>query len=306
MGAEGETILPTRSYMMWTVTFGAAPAILNVVLAYLVRSEGAALHASNRNHERLPVKHHLGSHSFYPPLGASYGAAGAGLATFLSNCVACLYFFVLLYGKRGNTYVSIHPKNFTLKRDILSGICTVGVPAAVQNLLNVTGMTILNNFTSSYGADAVAAMGITQKINMVPMYVSMGLSQGIMPLVSYNYSSGNIKRMKRTILFAAKAAISFMVVMVAVYCLGAGSLTRMFMDNETVIAYGSRFLSRLLPGAPVPLHGFLAVGVFQAVGMGKEAFLFAILRKIVLEIPALYVLNLLFPLYGSRLCAADG
>ena len=135
---------------------------------------------------------------FILPWGLHMGAAGAGLATFLSNCVACLYFFVLLYGKRGNTYVSIHPKNFTLKRDILSGICTVGVPAAVQNLLNVTGMTILNNFTSSYGADAVAAMGITQKINMVPMYVSMGLSQGIMPLVSYNYSSGNIKRMKRT------------------------------------------------------------------------------------------------------------
>ena len=43
---------------------------------------------------------------------------------------------------------------------------------------------------------------------------------------------------------------------------------------------------------------FLAVGVFQAVGMGKEALLFAIMRKIILEIPALYILNALFPLYG--------
>ena len=43
---------------------------------------------------------------------------------------------------------------------------------------------------------------------------------------------------------------------------------------------------------------FLAVGVFQAVGMGRAALSFAILRKIVLEIPALYVLNRLFPLYG--------
>lgn len=297
LGAEGETILPTRSYMMWTVTFGAAPAILNVVLAYLVRSEGAALHASIGTMSGCLLNIILDP-IFILPWGLHMGAAGAGLATFLSNCVACLYFFVLLYGKRGNTYVSIHPKNFTLKRDILSGICTVGIPAAVQNLLNVTGMTILNNFTSSYGADAVAAMGITQKINMVPMYVSMGLSQGIMPLVSYNYSSGNIKRMKRTILFAAKAAISFMVVMVAVYCLGAGSLTRMFMDNETVIAYGSRFLRGFCLGLPFLCMDFLTVGVFQAVGMGKEAFLFAILRKIVLEIPALYVLNLLFPLYG--------
>ena len=106
----------------------------------------------------------------------------------LSNCVACLYFFVLLLIKRGKTYVCINPKQFSFRRDIVSGVCAVGVPASIQNLLNVTGMTILNNFSSAYGADAVAAIGICQKIYMVPMYVSQGISQGVMPLVSYNYS----------------------------------------------------------------------------------------------------------------------
>ena len=43
---------------------------------------------------------------------------------------------------------------------------------------------------------------------------------------------------------------------------------------------------------------FLAVGVFQACGMGKKALIFAFLRKIALEIPALIVLNMLFPVYG--------
>ena len=43
---------------------------------------------------------------------------------------------------------------------------------------------------------------------------------------------------------------------------------------------------------------FLAVGVFQACGMGGKSFVFALLRKIVLEIPALYILNKIFPLYG--------
>ena len=48
------------------------------------------------------------------------------------------------------------------------------------------------------------------------------------------------------------------------------------------------------------------MGVFQAVGMGREALIFAILRKIVLEIPALFILNWLFPLYGlayAQMCA---
>ena len=55
------------------------------------------------------------------------------------------------------------------KHDRAGGVCVVGIPASIQNLLNVTGMTVLNNFTSSYGANAVAAMGIAQKINQVPV-----------------------------------------------------------------------------------------------------------------------------------------
>ena len=104
---------------------------------------------------------------FILPWGLGMGAAGAGLATFLSNCVACLYFFILLYAKRGHTFVCINPKKFRLKRNIIIGVCGVGIPASIQNLLNVTGMTILNNFTAVHGADAVAAMGIAYKLYMV-------------------------------------------------------------------------------------------------------------------------------------------
>ena len=75
-------------------------------------------------------------------------------------------------------------------------------------------------------------------------------------------------------------------------------LTRAFMDNEAIVAYGTRFLRGFCLGLPFLCMDFLAVGVFQAVGMGKAALSFAILRKIVLEIPALYLLNSLFPLYG--------
>ena len=197
-----------------------------------------------------------------------------------------------------STFVCINPKKFSFQKYIVLGVCGVGIPAAIQNLLNVTGMTILNNFTSSYGAQAVAAMGITQKINMVPLQVAMGFSQGIMPLISYNYASGNHRRMKETIFFTIKTLLPFLVVVSLGYFAGAGVLTRAFMDNEAIVAYGTRFLRGFCLGLPFLCMDFLAVGVFQAVGMGKAALSFAILRKIVLEIPALYLLNSLFPLYG--------
>lgn len=192
----------------------------------------------------------------------------------------------------------VSPKKFSMEKQIVWGVCVVGIPASIQNLLNVTGMTILNNFTSAFGANAVAAMGITQKINMVPMNISMGLSQGIMPLISYNYASGNVKRMKGTLLFAVKLSLGFILTMSAIYFLAAGPLVQMFMDNQAIIDYGTRFLRGFCLGLPFLCVDFLAVGVFQATGLGGWAFLFAIMRKIVLEIPALYILNKLFPLYG--------
>lgn len=297
LGADAETAAATGAYLKWTVNYGAVPAILNVVLAYLVRSEGASLHASIGTMSGCLLNIVLDP-VFILPWGLNMGAAGAGMATFLSNCVACMYFFVLLFVRRRSTYVCIHPGKFSLKKSIVLGVCGVGIPASIQNLLNVTGMTILNNFTAAAGADAVAAMGITQKINMIPMYIALGLSQGIMPLISYNYASGNHKRMKNTLFFSAKASLGFLTMVAIGYYVGAEPLISSFMKNEAIVAYGTRFLRGFCLGLPFLCMDFLAVGVFQAVGMGKEALLFAIMRKIILEIPALYILNALFPLYG--------
>lgn len=297
LGADAETVTATGEYLKWTVSFGAVPAILNVVLAYMVRSEGSSLHASIGTMSGCLLNIILDPF-FILPWGMNMGAAGAGLATFLSNCVACAYFFILLFVKRGNIYVCIHPSMFRLEKVIAIGICAVGIPAAVQNLLNVTGMTVLNNFTSSFGSDAVAAMGIAQKVNMVPLYIALGISQGIMPLISYNYASGNITRMKKTLTFSTKLSLIFMVIVSVGFYLGADFWIMLFIKDKSIIAYGSRFLRGLCIGLPFLCMDFLAVGVFQACGLGKQSLVFAILRKIVLEIPALSILNMLYPLYG--------
>ena len=297
LGADATTRTATEAYMFWTVICGAAPAILNVVMAYMVRSEGAAMHASIGTMSGCFLNIILDP-IFIMPWGLNMGAAGAGLATFLSNCFACLYFMVLLFVKRGRTYVCIDPRKLSFESSIVGGVCMVGIPAAIQNLLNVTGMTILNNFTSSYGANAVAAMGIAQKINQVPFYIANGLSQGIMPLISYNYASDNIKRMKHTLTFAAKISVTGLVLVSIAYSFFAGDLITMFMDNPEIVEMGSRFLRGFCLGLPFLCVDFLAVGVFQASGLGRNALVFAILRKIVLEIPALFILNHFFPLYG--------
>ena len=297
LGADADTWEATCEYMKWTVMCGAAPAILNVVMAYMVRSEGAALHASIGTMSGCILNMILDP-IFILPWGLDMGAAGAGCATFLSNCAACGYFFVLLRVKRGNTFVCISPKAFGLRKEIVLGVCAVGIPAAIQNLLNVTGMTILNNFTAGFGADAVAAMGIAYKIYMIPLQIALGTSQGVMPLISYNYGSNNIKRMKESLMFTLKLIIPVITAVALFYHVGSELLIGAFMKSESIIAYGSRFLQGFCLGLPFICMDFVAVGVFQAIGLGKAALLFAVLRKIVLEIPVLFILNVLFPLYG--------
>jgi len=297
LGADVATWKSTYDYMFWTVNLGAVPAILNVVMGYMIRSEGASLHASIGTMSGCILNIILDPF-FILPFGLNMGAAGAGMATFISNCVACCYFLILLYKKRKNTLVCINPKKFTLEPAIVGGIFAVGIPACIQNLLNVIGMTILNNKMASYGADPVAAMGIVQKVNMIPLQMVLGASQGIMPLVSYNYASGNHKRMKDAYFFAVKIAMAFCLAVVVLYYAGAGTITSLFIDNHNVIEVGTKLLRGFCIGLPFMCLDFITVGVFQSVGMGKYALFFAIARKILLEIPAIFVLDKLFPLYG--------
>jgi Na+-driven multidrug efflux pump len=104
--------------------------------------------------------------------------------------------------------------------------------------------------------------------------------------------------MKKSILFAAAIIVPVMAVITAVYNIGAPVLIRLFMDNDQIVAYGIRFLRALSLAMAFLSMDFIAVGVFQALGMGKNALIFAVLRKIVLEIPLLLLLNWVYPLYG--------
>ncbi|MBQ8149836.1 MAG: MATE family efflux transporter [Clostridia bacterium] len=295
LGAEGDTLAPTAEYLKWTALCGAVPSILNVVMAYLFRSEGATLHASIGTMSGCLLNIILDPICI---LGLKMGAAGAGFATFLSNCFACLYFLALIVLRRGKTLVCISPAAFRPNRRLVKGVLGVGIPASIQNLLNVTGMTVMTNAIAAYGAEAVAAMGIAQKTTMIPCYIAMGISQGVMPLIGYNYAARNARRMKEATVYTTKASQTVMLIMTLLYFVFARQIVGLFMDNEQIIAYGGAFMRGLCLAQPFLCMDFMAVGVFQACGMGKRALLFAFLRKIALEIPALLVLNRIFPMYG--------
>lgn len=308
LGLLGSTSIDrsaTIHYMKWTVFYGATPAILNVVLGNMVRSEGSAGHATAGTVCGCLLNMLLDPF-FILPSFLNMGAEGAGLATFLSNCTACLYFFIYMLVRRNKSFVNASLSYAVPGTRIMREVFGVGIPAALQNILNVTGMTILNNRMSYYGTEAVSAMGIAHKIAMLPMYVSMGIGQGIMPLVGYNYAAGNKRRIRDTLSFTIKISGILVFIVTACFVSFPRSVMRCFMENTTVVEYGSSFLRGLCLATPFLAMDFLAVGVFQACGLGKYSLRFALARKILLEIPAILLLDFLFPMYGvaySQLCA---
>ena len=297
LGTGAENFSATSDYLFWTVTCGAIPSIVSLVTGNIVRAEGMSLHASIGTISGCILNIILDP-IFILPQGLNMGAAGAGCATFISNFVACIYFIILFIVKKNKMIISINPAYFRPSVYIIKEVCGVGIPAAVQNLLNVTGMTVLNNFMSEYGTQAVSAIGIAHKTAMILMYFSMGFGQGIMPLVGYNYSSGNKSRMKEAIIFAVKVVSGMMLAFTVGFCIFSEEIIGMFMKDALVVKYGAAFLIGQTIAEPFLALDFLGVGVFQACGMGKKSFIFACLRKIVLEIPALIVLNRIFPMYG--------
>ena len=297
LGADENTADCCAAYLLWTVNCGAIPSILNVVMSNLNRAEGSAMHASAGVMAGCILNMILDPF-FILPQFLNMGAAGAGCATFISNTCACLYFIILLIIKGKNTFVCIDPVMAVPNKTVAKEVFSVGIPASIQNILNVTGMTLLNNITAGYGAEAVSAMGIAHKVALVPLYFSMGGGQGVMPLVGYNYASGNRARMKEAIRFAEKIFIISMFAAGALFFIFAGPLIKLFMTNELIVEYGTGFLRGFSVAIPFLALDFLAVAMFQACGKGRISLIFAVLRKVVLEIPAFIIFNKIFGMYG--------
>ncbi len=290
LGTDDITFAATKDYMFWTVCLGAVPTIMSIVFGYLLRAEGRSMQASIGQISGCVLNIILDPF-FILPWGLGLGAAGAGFATFFANCLSCTYFLILIIREKEKTYVCINPKFVTFKKYVIVSILIVGIPGVIQNVLNVTSMTILNNIVATYGANTVAAVGIANKVNQLPIQIVFGFTQGVMPLIGYNYASKNYGRMKESIKKTYILTISTLMVILILFNVAGQQIVRLFMDNDEIVKTGAWFLSGFGISLPFMCVDFMLVGISMAFGMGKPALIFSFVRKLVLEIPFIILLN---------------
>ena len=302
LGATDSSLSYAESYAFWVVVVGAVPSTLSMTLSNLLRSEGYAKHASIGLGMGGVLNILLDPLFMFVILEPGREVEGAALATMLSNVAVLIYFLAVLAVIRKNTVLSLSPVKVLPKKHHVGSVFAVGFPSALGSFLACLSSIMINNLTSSYsdlyGDVPVAAVGIAKKIDMLPMNVGMGLCQGMMPLVAYNYSAGNYKRMKSFTTCARAAGIAFAAVCIVAFEIFAEPIVRIFVNETATVAMATDFLRIMCLAVPLMITNFQMSFTFQAMGKGKESLLLSSLRQGLINIPLLFLMKALFGLYG--------
>ena len=225
------------------------------------------------------------------------GVAGAALATIISQAVSAIW--VMAYFFRGHSLLKFRRQFLRPQRAIVRETVCVGMPAFLKQLGTSLIIIILNNSLLHYGGDmAISAFGVVHSVLTLLLMPIFGISQGIQPIIGYNYGALKFKRVKQTLWLAILIATAIVVAGFLGIVLFPDRFVRLFSDDPELLAAGSVALKTFL--LFLPILGFQVIGAnyFQAVGKPRQAVFLNLSRQIIFFIPALIILPRYFDVMG--------
>lgn len=295
-GADADNIAYTCDYLKW-IFIGAPFIMLANGFVHLFRSVGL-IKESTIGLVLGNVINMVLDYVFIVIFG--WGTEGAALATSLGFVCATIYYIVCMIREeyKGNQLVPLNPKRFSPKAEIVRNVVSIGIPGALITVLMSVSNIVLNNYISIYGSDAVASYGIAYKLNMIPILLSVGLSQGVAPLVGYYYGGNRKKQMSDIVKYTALYGVLMGAVFTAVFVLFGKPLATMFLQDGALIEQTGYFLKILCLSAPMLGVINMMTSYFQALGKAIKSLIITVLRNAVLFIPGLIILNYFWKLNG--------
>ncbi len=298
LGSGGRTMELARDYLFWTVVIGGLPTVLNLVLANIVRAQGKAKISSVGMSVGGVINILLDPVFIFV---MHMGVEGAALATCISNAISMLYLMQHVVRTRGESLVKLSwlPKKISWIsfRDILS----IGTPAALQILLASVSNSVMLRLMSGYADSAISGLGIAQKIEIIPFQVVQGISSGVLPLIAYNYASGNRRRMEDTISFSIRLGLILSAVFFVIIEIAAPLIVRFFIADADTIMHGAASTRLRCIALPFINIEFLLIAVFQGIGGARQALVLSFFRKGIMDLPLMILANFLWPMYGLML-----
>ena len=223
--------------------------------------------------------------------GFNMGVKGAALATIISQGVSALWVIKFLIGDK--TLLKIKKKYLKIDFKVLLPCIALGLAPFIMQSTESILMISFNTSLLKYGGDlAVGAMTILSSVMQFSMLPLVGLTQGATPIISFNYGAGNGKRVKETFLLLLKISLIYSVGLWTITMLSPQIFAKMFtkdaeLINTSIKAMRIYMAASLLFGIQISCQQ-----TFIALGNAKTSVFLAILRKIILLIPLIYVLPL--------------
>ena len=298
LGAGENTYEYARQYAFCVIVLGGIPTVLSNVLSNLIRSIGLSKEASAGIILGGLLNIALDPLFMFVLLPEGSEVLGAGIATCISNCVALLFFLIVLLKIGRNSVVTFSPKVGLPSKSSVIAVFGVGIPSAISSLLFDLDDVIIDKLMVSYHDLALAAIGIVLKVERLPLNVGIGICQGMMPLVAYNFTAKNEKRMNDTIRLSCKLGLIIAGGSIVLYELLAGHLANLFISDAQTVELASQFLRVRVLATPLMFLSFFTVYLFQAFGKGQISLFLAVSRWLVFNIPMLFLLNAIFGMFG--------
>lgn len=300
-GSNPEVFEEASKYLIYTVVIAGTATTLNTLFSHILRSEGHALHAGLGVVLGGVLNIGLDPLFMFVILPKGYEVVGAAVATALSNLISFVYFVVVIVvlNKKETTIFSSKLTKESFINKIPSCILEAGIPACIMTFAENISYAILDRLMSVNGLVTQAGVGVAKKVNMLAHSIVRGITQGALPLLGYSYSSGNRKKTRKTVMttisFSVGAA-SFCMILNLIF---ARPLIGVFLrEGNEAMNYGITFLRIFAIGCPFSACAYTFISFFQAVGHGKESFILALLRKGILDIPMMFVLQRIIAVYG--------
>lgn len=304
-GTSPDTIHHTRTYLFWAAVVGAAPTMLSLVLAHLLRSDGFGAHAG--------MGMSIGSiaNILLDPvfvLWMHMGVKGAAVATFLSNVLSAAYYLLIYRHAARQCRLSLSPLELRELRTVVGPVFAVGLPAAIYVTTSSMANMVFNHLLSGFGDIIVASAGVAKKIDIVPLNVCLGLSHGVIPLLAYNYSAKNYRRMRSVLYAVMGLAVGVCLSCLLFFSLFSAPLIRLFINSDEIVRHGAVFLRIMLAATPLMAVNILVNSLFQAVGRSRESVILSLSRQGLANIPIMFLFRSLLGVFGvvSAQIAADG
>lgn len=225
--------------------------------------------------------------------GLGMGVQGAALATVLSQGISMIW--VLSFFFRGKGQLRLRRKYMKLESKVILPAIALGTATFIMQSTESIISICFNSSLLKYGGDiAVGAMTILASVMQLIMMPTQGFGQGTSPVISFNYGAGNSSRVKEAFRTLLKINLSFTIIAWSFMMLFPKAIVSMFATDAALVEFTSRAIRVYL--ATICLFGIQmsCQNTFTAIGSAFSSILVAVMRKIVLLIPLIYILPAIF------------